>query len=261
MDRICRIYCNGYSHVPQVWINTVSTGTNRLYYIESGTGEYLENGKMHQFIPGKIYFIPYHAGIPTFSSEDDRIYHAYVNFSLSPPIVSKSVLCLDPSASDEIKAALDLFRKLCKTRYNSRLEKDPLPEDKRRKLDLLSAVTLYITEWAINQNPDSLIQDKSIITALDLMHNFENKNLTIADIASKCYLSYDGFIRKFTRYVGETPYTYFKKVKVNNAMRLRAEGVSAEEAAIACGYSDTSSMLHAISSITKKRSSTEIRKK
>ena len=65
-------------------------------------------------------------------------------------------------------------------------------------------------------------------------------------------MSTDGFIKKFTRAVGETPYSYIKKLKITMASIMRAEGATAEEAATACGYADASSLIHAIS-LMKKR--------
>ena len=198
-----------------------------------------------------VYFIPYYAGIPTYSDGKDKIVHSYVNFKSSPPIVSKTVLCLDPESSAEIKAAVELFRRLCKTHYNYRECASPITVKEERELELLGAVAMFIADYAIRENPDSIIRDTSIITALDLMHSSMKDKLSIADIAAKCYMSYDGFIRKFTRYVGETPYSYLKRIKVSKALELKASGVSVDEAAAECGYSDASALLHAIASISK----------
>ena len=63
------------------------------------------------------------------------------------------------------------------------------------------------------------------------------------------YMSTDGFIRKFKRYIGETPYSYIKKMKVRKAHVLRTEGATLDETALECGYSDSSALLHAISSV------------
>ena len=59
-------------------------------------------------------------------------------------------------------------------------------------------------------------------------------------------MSTEGFIRKFKNYIGETPYNYFKRQKIRAALRVRNAGGSWEEAADASGYSDTSTLLHAI---------------
>ena len=233
----------------EIWKNKVDPDINRLYYIVGGKGEYLEDGQRHTFKPGMLYFIPSYAGISTYTDENDRLVHAFVNFKLSPPIVSKKVFCLDPSSSPRLRAATEAFCEFCKKDYNIRRLKDnPISPDEERELDLLSAVTVFLTENAVNTSPDYVINDPTIITALNLMHTALSEKLTVADIAEKCCMSTDGFIRKFTRYIGETPYSYIKKLKTRTAIMMRAEGATLEEAADACGYSDSTALLHAIAS-------------
>ena len=59
-------------------------------------------------------------------------------------------------------------------------------------------------------------------------------------------MSTEGFIRKFKTYIGETPYNYLKRLKIRAALRIRKSGASWAEVAEGVGYSDTSTLLHAI---------------
>ena len=251
MKRSCVISCKNYTIVPpqKRWKNKTTPNINRIFYMTGGKGEYIEGGVRYTFEKGKIYFIPSYSEISTYTDDSDRLVHAFVNFNLSPPIVSKKVFCLDPSISPKLRAATDAFCELCRDEYNVRKHTAPLTPSEQQELELLSSLTTFLTETAVNNSPDYVINDHVIITALDLIHSSFNKKITVAEIAKKCYMSTDGFIRKFTRYIGETPYSYIKNLKIRTALEMRSEGATLEETAEACGYSDASAMLHAISSL------------
>ena len=254
MKRTCLITCKNYTIVPpqNKWKNKTDPSTNRIFYVTGGTGEYFEDGVMRKLEIGKLYFMPAYSGIPTYTDDNNRLIHAFVNFKLTPPIVSQKCFCLDPSSSPKIKAAVEAFCELSRDEYNLRTQTAPLSPEKERMLDLLSALTLFLAENAASAYPDYVIDDPTVIAALDLIHSSIATKLTVSDIAKSCYMSTDGFIRKFTRYIGETPYSYIKKLKIRTALMMRAEGASLAETADACGYSDASTMLHAISSESKK---------
>ena len=76
----------------------------------------------------------------------------------------------------------------------------------------------------------------------------------LADIAKSCYLTTEGFIRKFKRHVVETPYSYLKKLKLRTAQNMRQAGVNLKEIAEKCGYSDSFSLLHSIKQKTTPKS-------
>lgn len=252
MKRICTITCKGNSIVPpqSKWLNTVDPEMNRLYYIEDGKASYLEDGILHPFEVGKMYLLPSYAAISTYTDDSDRLHHAYVNFWLSPQIVSKKVLSLDPNSSPKLQATVCAFRELCKNDYNLRFQTTPLSSTEEQDLNLLSTLTAYLTESAITAYPNCILMDEEIISALKLMHTTLNEKLSISDIAAKCFMSTGGFIKKFTRHIGKTPYAYLKDLKVRTAYSMRMEGASLEEAAAACGYSDASALLHAIATNT-----------
>ena len=245
---ICRIQCKGVFIPDRNWVNITKFGINRLYYIEEGIGYYTENGVNIPFEPGKIYFIPFYASVPTYTDENAKLKHVYVNFTLTPPIVSKKVFCLNPNTSEKISNAVSALRSFCTDPlYYDRL-KEPITDIQIREREFLKAITLFLTESAIAGKTDDILSDKTIIKALDIIHSTLHEKMTVNDIAARCFMSTDGFIKKFRRAVGETPYSYMKKLKITMANIMRAEGATAEEAAQAYGYADASSLIHAISS-------------
>lgn len=247
MKRSCFICNCNQCTVPEQWVNTVGGGVNRLYYIEGGTGGYIENGKKIPFEKGKLYFIPSYSCIPTYTEPNDRLRHSYINFRLTPPIVSRKVFCIDPHKDVKTEAALMAFREFCQPAFTTRTHEPPFTAEEEQRMNLLKSLTVYLTEQAVQADSESVLTDDTIVTALGIIHSTLSEKPSVADIAAKCYMSTDGFIRKFTRIVGETPYTYIKNLKIHTALMLRAEGATAAEAAVACGYSDSSALLHAIS--------------
>lgn len=253
MNRTCDIQLKGV-HIPtKDWINKTKFGINRLYYIEEGIGWYTENGVNVPFEPGKLYFIPFYASVPTYSDEIHRLKHVYVNFTLSPPIVSKKIFCLDPNSSEKISIAVSTFRTFCQDSMPYYKLKNPLSPKQENELSFLKSLTVFLTESTIDEHQNDIFNDKTIIAALDIIHSSLHQKLTVNDIAAKCFMSTDGFIKKFTRIVGVSPYSYMKKLKITSAKIMITEGSSTGEAATACGYADASSLLHAIANEQKNK--------
>ncbi len=240
-----KLICAGRCKVDERWITTAAPGMNRLYYINSGTGGYVRNGERIPFEVGKLYLIPYYSNVITYTDLEDNLEHTYVSFTSAHPILSTEVMMLDPESSEWLEVALASFRGFCRLNYLYRTAPKPYPQED--ELRFLRAVTAYITEKMIGAHNDRVIEDATVISALNMITERLNTRLTVADLAEKHGMTVNGFIKKFTRCVGETPYSYMKKLKVRTALMLREEGMTLEQAAEACGYSDASALLHAMS--------------
>ena len=121
----------------------------------------------------------------------------------------------------------------------------------RYKQSFLKATIIFLVDKIAQKSNLETVKDEVILNALTIMHEKLDQKLTIADIASLCYLSPNGFIRRFKRVVGETPYSYLKKLKIRTAQNMRMSGITLQEIAEKCGYSDSSSLLHAIEKKTE----------
>lgn len=239
MNESCELTVIGQCTVPPSWVGMVKSSVNRLYYIHRGNGGYIKNGEKIAFTPGRLYLIPAFSKIRTYSPEENRVYHTYADFEMIPPVISNDVLSIDPNEDESILAATNVFISLCKTRETLKsVDKTQYLED----------TVVYISKRIAEKNNSTLLRDKTIISALQIMHSRVKDKISIADIAEMCHMSTEGFIRKFKTYIGETPYNYLKRQKIRVALRLRTAGASWEEAAEASGYSDTSTLLHAIKS-------------
>jgi YesN/AraC family two-component response regulator len=178
----------------------------------------------------------------SYQTDQSRLDHAYVNFELVPPLLSKQVFCLDDFSDLETKSAVDTFKTFC-LQCTIKNEYENLSEAGQQ---LLKSIVLFLMEKIIEKYNCKTIKDEVIINALQLMHEGINKHQTIADIAKTFYLTTEGFIRKFKRHTGETPYSYLKKLKVRTAQNMRMTNATLELIAEKCGYSDSSALLHAI---------------
>ena len=232
----CKIRCSGSCIIGENWFNTAPNGYNRLYYINGGSGYYVRNGESVPFVKGMLYFIPFYSNVVTFSSPEDNLDHTYSGFYLTPPIISTDVFCLDPNVTPCVRSATDTFCTLCRTW-----------KPRQTETELLKATIIYLCNTAAQASGESLIADTLIIQALDLIHSTVSQGLSVAEIARISNMSTNGFIKKFTKYVGETPYSYIKKLKLRTALMLRNGGATLEEAAAGSGYSDASALLHAMS--------------
>lgn len=246
MSDFCRVYCAGSVKAPYEWITSVSIGVNRIVYINGGEGGYIKNGEKIPcekgclcLFPGNAYYVKTYS---SYESDEARWDHAFVNFELIPPILSDEVMFIYPDEDDEIRPAVEVFKSLCM----KCTEKNSFENLSSVDQKYLKSTVLYLVDKLVEKYDCEVIRDKTIIKALRLMQENISTKQSIDDIAKACYLSTDGFIRKFKREVGETPYSYLKKLKIRTAQNMRISGMRYSEIAEKCGYSDACALLHAI---------------
>ncbi len=252
MSVSCKVYCAGSVKAPYNWITSVPLGINRIVYINGGCGGYVQDDIKIPFKQGCLYLFPGNAGsVATYSSyesDEKRLDHSYVNFELVPPIVSKEVFCLDCFEDIEIKAAVEAFKALC-LQSTLKNEFENLSEASQK---FLKSTVLFLVDIIAEKYNCQTVKDEVIIHALKLMHEKIGRHQAISDIAEACYLSTDGFIRRFKKQMGETPYAYLKKLKLRTAQNMRLAGASLKEIAEKCGYSDSCALLHALGKTQKQ---------
>lgn len=246
MSDFCKVYCSGSVKAPYDWVTSVPIGINRLVYINGGEGGYLKNEEKVPFKRDCLYLFPGNACfVKTYSSyetDDARLDHGYVNFELIPPILSDEVMFIDPLEDNDVKFAVEVFKSLCLKSTEEKIFENLSVAERK----YLIGTVLFLVDKMVEKYDCRVISDKVIIKALRIMHEGVGTKQTIEQIAKECYLSTDGFIRKFKREVGETPYSYLKKLKVRTAQNMRLSGMKLNEIAEKCGYSDPCSLLHAI---------------
>ena len=243
MTKYFELSVAGIELAPHNWQNTVGNGIYRMLYIHSGIGGYMSGEEQIPFKTGFLYLIPSYANIATYSSyesDEERLNHSYVNFELIPPIISKNVLEINPNENPTIRSAVYALLSLCSRCHRRKFN---LNEEELR---YFKSTVIFLLE-TITKNSDAyIVKDEALINALQIMHNELSAKVTISEIAKRCYLTPEGLTQKFVKYLSETPYSYLKKLKIRTALQLRDSGMKLDEVAAACGYSDASSLLHAI---------------
>ena len=248
MATIGRVNCYACTAAPPQWHCKKNIGINRLYHIHSGNGGYIHNGKQYRFEIGKLYFIPYTADFTPFCDESDPIIHTYVDFEMIPPVICSDILCVDIFDDSLALSALGVFDSGGRHMTENHLSLSDLFEDSILWNMCASSILMLISYITKNNGVESVI-DEVIIKALKIIHLHIADNISIKDIAAQCYLSEDGFIRRFSKVVGSTPYAYLKNLRVRTALCLRENGMSLSDIADKVGYSDASSLAHAMSKI------------
>ena len=246
MSTYCKIYYAGSEKAPYNWITSVNMGTNRLIYVTGGEGGYLKDDVKIPFqkdclylIPGSVHFIPTYT---SYESDETRLDHIYANFEVVPPIISNDVLCIDSFENEEIKIAVDAFKTFC-SQCNFYHRFEDLSEASQ---DFFKSIVVFLTDKISEKFNCKMVKDKVVLNALKAMHENVGQKQLINEVAKSCYLSTNHFIRRFKKEIGETPYSYLKKLKIRTAQSMRMSGSTLEEAAEKCGYSDASALLHAI---------------
>ena len=247
MSDYCKIYYAGSCKAPYNWITSTSVGTNRLIYVTGGEGGYIKDDIKIPFKKDCLYLIPGSAHyIPTYTSyenDETRLDHIYANFEIVPPIISKDVFCLDSFDDEGLSIAVEAFKVFC-IQSEMRTGYINLSEPGR---NYLKNTVEYLVHRVCEISDCKIVRDKVVLKALRIMHENLKQKQPINEISKECYLSTNGFIRKFKKELGETPYSYLKRLKIRTAQNMRLSGITLEEIADTCGYSDSSALLHAIS--------------
>ena len=250
MSDFCKIYCAGSVKAPYDWITHSPIGISRLIYINGGEGGYIINNEKIPCKKDHLYLLPYFVDTySSYESDEKRFDHGYVNFEMIPPIISNEVFCLNPYKDSDTMVAVEVFKTLCKECS----AKNDFPSLSPINQQYLRSTTIFLVDKIIEKFDCEVVKDKVIIKALRMMHENLDGHQTINHIAKECYLSTDGFIRRFKKVVGETPYSYLKKIRIFTAQNMRSAGISLNVIAEKCGYSDPCSLLHAMDGVLQNK--------
>ncbi len=234
-----------YDDVSRHWPLWNSVCINRLYHIHSGKGYYCHNGKKGEFEVGKLYYIPYSSDCDLRTDPNDPIIQTYIDFDFLPPAATKDILCADISDDPLLLSAVHTFDEGALFLKNNRHWIDYYEKNEPFRL-LCNGAVSYILSYILKVNSVPFIDDKTIGIALDIMHTRMNEPITVEMLADKCKMNRDTFIRKFTKIMGVTPYAYLKNLRLRTAKMLKSDGLTLSKIASLTGYSDSSSLLHAL---------------
>ncbi len=218
--------------------------TNRIYIVHSGVAYFKNGAELCTFQPGYIYFIPSMNNFCPLADEGEIFDHSYVDFSVTSPIKQNGITALKIPDDEEMRTSIEVFSLIVKKKGLHRSERVPAFDELFSMFeDAVSYVFTRVMEFAGVE----MTEDEVVSRALYMMNRRMNEKITVSDIAAYVYMSDDGFIRRFSKVMKMTPYSYLKKLRLTTAEGMIIDGETVSNAAAAVGYSDAPSLLHAIS--------------
>lgn len=239
----------GKCAVPSNWSQYVIKGINRIYYIHSGSGEYFDRGKRYGFESNMLYFFPYTVEVGVLSGSEDPIIHSYMDFEMVPPILCPQICKIDPESDAMLKAAAEVFLAGAQIMTEEHLSLDEL-KSRKELYSMCDSAAVFLAKKAAEQVSAVTVRDKTVISVMEEMLSRMSEPLTVESLAERYFISPDALIRKFKRSLGITPYAYLKQLRLRTARYMLDDGKTLTEAAEACGYSDSSSLLHSFKRAT-----------
>lgn len=214
--------------------------TCRIYYIHSGCAYFITDSHEYLLEKNHLYFFPPNLPFSVKDNADSPMRHTYFDFIMSPPIILDLCIDLDlelyPSLEHIIQAANILLT-----------ENPSLKMGGNAYTPIFSCINaiLAVITYKLDIN---YVNDSDILKALKIIHEKYTQNISVNELSAELGYNTDYFIRKFKSVMYITPYTYIRKLKYREAMRMREMGVQAKTIASALGYSDASALCHMLKS-------------
>lgn len=228
------------------WHITSLAGTNRLYYIHSGSVVHTTGSKNRTLQPGKLYVFPQNLSFELLIDDQTCIDHTYFNFCSVPLLSAEDVIEINPAEQPLILSAMQILFKLAE-----------IKPPKGTKLEVLmrsylnNLLSLLCDAYPLRVDDDKIVND-----AISYIHTHIAEKILIRDLAERCNFEESAFIRKFKRHTGVTPYQYIKTHRICTALSLMDNGtLSTAEIAERVGYADAPSLYHAIKTKWRKHPS------
>ncbi len=224
--------------------------TNRIYFVKSGEASFRDGDGEVRFSSGNIYFIPEREDFSPTVSGDLPFVHCYVDFASVCPAKSDKIVSLPIGDDEELRLVLEIF---CRAAADKERLKYNEPDSSGSMYALFVGAVEYLVTKFAEVGGAEFISDEAVMRAVCIMNKRMSEKLSVSDIAACVFMSSDGFIRRFSKLMGVTPYAYLKKLRLTAAEGMINDGESLSSVSKAVGYADCAALLHALSSERKKR--------
>jgi AraC-like DNA-binding protein/CheY-like chemotaxis protein len=131
-----------------------------------------------------------------------------------------------------------------------------------KKTDVTTAVALVLSSYDINKKVDDAIAEHKDVVGqvpyclkdvMDYVEDNIGKKFTISELAERSRWKEQHFIRMFSYYIGETPYQYILKRKIDRAKKLIIETkITFSEISFELGFQSYGNFCNAFKRITGK---------
>lgn len=251
--KVTYFYTAGHTYAPFPWVFNDTPKTNRIYYIYSGNAYFTINGIEYRLKAGYLYFFPYTLEFIAHNDENNRLLHTFFDFEMLPPVINDHfieiyveenlLLYHSLKALESLIFKIPLFDKVIIGNEYEKLLPSGIAELLIPLLENLIAVICTETNT-------KFVSDPVILNALSVIHRDYAQKITVKKLALQACLDTDYFIRRFKLCTYTTPYAYLRDLRLRTAITLRRNGLTMEETAYCVGFSNASSLSHAIKTMT-----------
>lgn len=202
----------------------------RLYWNQSDSGYIIYNGVKTVLIPGKIYLIPPNTTFRSSlkpKSKTTKNGHFFIHFTLGHPFdtVSPTIFSFDDSCLIEKISSISVHHT---DKGNSRYSGFTI-------FNIVTSALMHIPD----ENWNLELHDERISKVISYMDNNFHAPINNNDLAKRCYMSRESFIRLFKQKIGTPPKKYLQRIRIDHAcVLLHHSDMSIEEIAERCGFTD-----------------------
>ena len=236
---IFTIYGRSTKHTD--WHIYPSVGINRLYYVHSGSVTYIRGKVKKTLTPGNIYLFPQNLEFKLSMNESQTFDHSYFDFFCTPPLIFENEVCINAKEYPLIKAihkglftltqAYPILKVMERNKYS----------------DAVTSLFAAFLDTIHNEYVLPVHFNSRIAKSIEYIHRHFREKISVSELAENSHLEENVYIRKFKKHTGTTPYQYIKSLRLTYAVSMiRSEEHTLDAIASECGYSDATSLSHAI---------------
>ena len=174
--------------------------------------------------------------------EESHVFdHTYFDFFCTPPLIFEQEICINPLEYPIIKAVQEgLFALAQAYPILTVMEHN-------KYSDAITSLFSAFLDTIHNEYVLPTTSNHQISKMIEYIHLHFCENISVSELAEMLHLEENVFIRKFKKHIGTTPYQYIKNLKLTYAASMiRSDDYTLDTIASICGYSDASSLSHAI---------------
>ena len=221
---------------------------NRLYYVKSGSGIYIQGDTKMLLLPNHMYLLPGGNNISFQNGDEMHLEHLFFDFGVPSYRICDRALDFDldeyPTFKLYFQYLVNYFDENNLVSINCIANREIFEKHKeivnyQLEIILLSAevdkMILYETNDLIEMAMDFIYNSTDIL----------DKKLSVKSIAKHLSINEYSFIREFKKKMKQSPYQYLKKMRLGFAVRMLNEGIPIKEISDKIGYESISSFYKA----------------
>lgn len=221
---------------------------NRLYFVKSGSGVYIQGDTKTLLLPNHMYLLPGGNNILFQNGDDLHLEHLFFDFGVPAYRICDKALDFDldeyPTFKLYFQYLADYFTENNLESVNCIANREIFEKYKEMINYQLGIILLSAeVDKMIVYEPNDLID-----RAMDYIYNRDDtidKALSVKSIAKHLAINEYSFIREFKKKMKQSPYQYLKKMRLGFAVKLLNEGIPIKEISDKIGYESISSFYKA----------------